>query len=159
MHDIYLRAHCGLCCRGAELMQGFLTNGIIAGLLLTFGLFTLFTLMSDMAKGYNVTLGDEEQQVLAQSSIKSAEIQRLAYSAQQSQQNATIDESVTDFAQLQGLAGSESQKKNGFEIFLFSMQQLQGYFPFDSSVTALILSIIATLTGASLIYLIIGRWV
>lgn len=138
-------------------MNGFLTNGIIGGLLLTFGLFTLFTLMSELSGNYGTTFEAQEQTLLAQTSVKSNEIQRLAYDSQQSQQNATIDETVTDFAQLQGLAGSESQKKNGFEIFLFSMQQLQAYFPFSPAVTTLILSIIATLSGAALIYLIIGR--
>lgn len=140
-------------------MQGFLTQGIIAGLLMTFVVTVGLTLYSELGTSYNASLTSTENNVLSSSSSKGVELQQLAYQTQQAQQNATIDETVTDFAQLQGIAGSEGQKKNGFDIFLYSLSQLQTYIPFDPSVTKLILAIIATLIGAATVYLIIGRWI
>ena len=139
-------------------MQGFLSSGIIAGLLLTFMLTFGLTWYAEMANTYNASLSTTDTNSLYAASSKGAELRNLAYQTQQAQQNATIDETVTDFAQLQGIAGSEGQKKNGFEVFMYAMGQLQTYLPFDTSVIQLALAIIATLAGAAAVYLIIGRW-
>lgn len=138
-------------------MQGFLTNAVIAGLLLTTTLVILFGFVSQLSQDYSTTIGQQETNVFTSASVKANEIQALAYRTQQAQQNSTIDETVTDFAQLQGLAGSESEKKNAFEIFSYALQQLQSYLPFSPQVTALILAILGTLVGSAMIYLIIGR--
>jgi hypothetical protein len=139
------------------MMEGFLTKGIIAGLFITLFGVGLFLLFQELAVNYNSTISTQEAQVLNQYSVKSNELQQIAYRSQELQSNASIDQSVTDFAQLQGVAAVEQQKKDGFTIFGTALQQIQNFIPFDPIITRTLIAFMTVMIGAAVVYLIIGR--
>jgi hypothetical protein len=139
------------------MMDGFLTKGIIAGLFITMFGVGLYLFITDLATNYNATISPAEQQLVNEYSVKSQEIQQIAYRSQELQSNASIDQSVTDFAQLQGVAAVEQQKKDGFTIFGTALEQIQNFIPFDPVITRTFIALMAVLIGAAVVYLILGR--
>ena len=138
-------------------MEGFLTKAIIGGILLSMAGVVLYGFFNGLLGNYDAEILAGDAEVLNQYAQKSQELQAVAYDAQERQQNSSIDQTVTDFAQLQDVAGNEQQKKEGLNVFTTALNQLQQYISFDPVIARAMLGIIATLMAAAAVYMIIGR--
>jgi hypothetical protein len=138
-------------------MEGFLTQGVIGAIVLALVITAGMALLVDMQNNYGAVAPNSVSSTQSTYSDKNGELQRLAFEAQQRQQNASIDQTVQDFAQLQAIAQAEGQKKDAFSIFMDAMQSIREIVQYDPAVTYSIAAIIAVLVGAAATYLIIGR--
>lgn len=140
-------------------MQGHLTFILIASLFGTLILTMGFAFLGDMGTNYNVNLDEQSTNSQTAMTGKAQLAQQYAINSKIAQDNSSIDQSVTDFAQLQSFANAEETKVDSTTIFLSAMGQLQDIINFDPQVLLTIGFILAVLTASTMVYLVIGRYV